>query len=179
MRLEKFLSCYGGHACISIAGYCEEERYDYYSVPEWIEDERDIEEFIKELSSVYILDDFFQPCLFLEPWWAEIKDREIERWGILTGGKRAELSIRLKEGVECSIAEKGCAEYNGTKKAKARDEQSLIVLDMAIEIAEKIREALEKQKAVSALTKAPHKCPVCGNELEPEYKSCIYCGHLL
>ena len=45
------------------------------------------------------------------------------------------------------------------------------------------REAVEKQKAISAIrlirNKYPYKCPTCGNELELGYKHCIYCGQLL
>ena len=36
MSLEEFLQNYGGGACISIDGYCEEENYDFFhDVEDW------------------------------------------------------------------------------------------------------------------------------------------------
>lgn len=36
MTLEEFLLNYGGNACISIDGYCEEETYDFFhDVEDW------------------------------------------------------------------------------------------------------------------------------------------------
>ena len=36
MTLEEFLQNYGGGACISIEGYCEEENYDFFhDVEDW------------------------------------------------------------------------------------------------------------------------------------------------
>jgi hypothetical protein len=67
MRLEDFLESYGGNACISIQGYCEEENFDCYT------------------------------GLTLEPWWDEIKDREITHWSIIGGGcYSVELCIELE-----------------------------------------------------------------------------------
>lgn len=33
ITLEDFIELYGGSACISIEGYCEETRFDYYTIP--------------------------------------------------------------------------------------------------------------------------------------------------
>lgn len=36
MTLEEFLQNYGGNACISIDGYCEEANYDFWTdVKDW------------------------------------------------------------------------------------------------------------------------------------------------
>lgn len=85
MILEDFLQNYGGNACISIDGYCEEESYDYF---------HDVEDW--ELS-----DDnpnHYKPtCIARETWWNEVKDREIKSWNIIGGGcYPVELTITLE-----------------------------------------------------------------------------------
>lgn len=69
----EFLENYGGNACISIDGYCEEVSYDFSGFAE--------EEY----------------CIKRESWWNEIKDREIKTWNIIGGGYYpVELTISLK-----------------------------------------------------------------------------------
>lgn len=77
MTVQEFLQNYGGNECVSIEGYCEEN--------EW------------ELS-----DDnpnHYKPtCIAEEPWWNEVKDREIKEWNIIGGGMyKVELWIDLEE----------------------------------------------------------------------------------
>ena len=74
MTVQEFLQNYGGNECVSIEGYCEEKHYDYFrEADEW------------ELS-----DDnpnHYKPtCIAEEPWWNEVKDREIKEWNIIGGG---------------------------------------------------------------------------------------------
>lgn len=86
MTLEEFLKNYGGNACVSIEGYCEEASYDYYrEADEW------------ELS-----DDnasHLKPtCIAKEPWWNEVKGTKVESWNIIGGGiYKVELRIELEE----------------------------------------------------------------------------------
>ena len=86
MTIKEFLQNYGGNECVSIEGYCEEEHYDYFrEADEW------------ELS-----DDnpnHYKPtCIAKEPWWNEVKDREIKEWNIIGGGMyKVELWIDLEE----------------------------------------------------------------------------------
>ena len=86
MTVKEFLQNYGGNECVSIEGYCEEEHYDYFrEADEW------------ELS-----DDnpnHYKPtCIAKEPWWNEVKDREIKEWNIIGGGMyKVELWIDLEE----------------------------------------------------------------------------------
>ncbi len=86
MTVEELLQNYGGNECVSIEGYCEEEHYDYFrEVDEW------------ELS-----DDnpnHYKPtCIVKEPWWNEVKDREIKEWNIIGGGMyKVELCIDLND----------------------------------------------------------------------------------
>ena len=88
MKLKEFMALYHGNASISINGYCEEAEYDYYLLPD--EDEED---FQRDNPNHYI-----PTCLALEPWWDDVKDREVERFGIIGGGcYKVELYIRLKE----------------------------------------------------------------------------------
>lgn len=74
MILKEFLENYRGNACISIDGYCEEKRYDYYT----------------DVDDDYLSDDnpnHYKPtCLARESWWNEVKDREIKSWNIIGGG---------------------------------------------------------------------------------------------
>lgn len=88
MKLKEFMALYSGNASISINGYCEEEHYDYYLLPD--EDEED---FSGDNPGHYI-----PTCLAREPWWDEVKDCEVERFGIIGGGcYKVELCIHLKE----------------------------------------------------------------------------------
>lgn len=86
MDLEDFLCIYGGNACISIEGYCEEKSYDYYrEADEW------------ELSDNN--PNHYKPtCIALEPWWNEVKCREVVEWNIIGGGSYPlELWIKLDD----------------------------------------------------------------------------------
>ena len=83
MTLEEFLQNYGGNACVSIEGYCEEACYDFYKD---IRDER----------QYYIGDDL--TCIADASWWDEVKDKEVTHWNIIRCGiYKLELCIRLKE----------------------------------------------------------------------------------
>lgn len=69
MTVQEFLQNYGGNECVSIEGYCEEKHYDYKPT-----------------------------CIAEEPWWNEVKDREIKEWNIIGGGMyKVELWIDLEE----------------------------------------------------------------------------------
>lgn len=86
MTLEEFLLKYGGNGCVSIEGYCEEASYDYYT----------------EVDEDNLSDDnpnHCKPtCIAKEPWWNEVKDREIKRWNIIGGGMyKVELWIDLEK----------------------------------------------------------------------------------
>ena len=74
MTLEEFLQNYGGNACISIDGYCEEANYDFWTdVKDW------------ELSDNN--PNHYKPtCIARESWWDKVKDREIKNWNIIGGG---------------------------------------------------------------------------------------------
>lgn len=99
MTIAEFLANYnGGNACISIKDikeYCEEEKYDFYAIPDWIKDKKDfLEEFLTEDNQKLDI----PSCLFLESWWDDIKDREVQSWNIIGGnGYPMELSIRLAD----------------------------------------------------------------------------------
>ena len=81
MTLEEFLLKYGGNGCVSIEGYCEEASYDYYT--EVDEDNPN---------------NYKPTCIAKEPWWNEVKDREIKRWNIIGGGMyKVELWIDLEK----------------------------------------------------------------------------------
>lgn len=87
MKLKEFMALYYGNASISINGYCEEAEYDYYLLPE----EED-EDFLGNNPNHYV-----PTCLALEPWWDEVKNREVSRFGIIGGGiYKVELYIRLE-----------------------------------------------------------------------------------
>ena len=86
MTLEEFLQNYGGNACISIDGYCEEANYDFWTdVKDW------------ELSDNNPT--HYKPtCIARESWWDKVKDREIKNWNILGGGMdKVELWINLEK----------------------------------------------------------------------------------
>lgn len=88
MTLNSFMKIYTGNACISIAGYCEEEYYDYYCLPP-----KYIEDFSGNTPSGRI-----PSCLAREPWWNEIKSKKIESFSIIGGGMyKTELVINLEE----------------------------------------------------------------------------------
>ena len=85
MTLEEFLQNYGGNACISIDGYCEEANYDFWTdVKDW------------ELSDNN--PNHYKPtCIARESWWDKVKDREIKNWNIIGGGmEKVELCINLE-----------------------------------------------------------------------------------
>ena len=86
MTLEEFLQNYGGNACISIDGYCEEANYDFWTdVKDW------------ELSDNN--PNHYKPtCIARESWWDKVKDREIKNWNIIGGGMdKVELWIKLEK----------------------------------------------------------------------------------
>lgn len=86
MTLEEFLQNYGGNACISIDGYCEEANYDFWTdVKDW------------ELSDNN--QNHYKPtCIARESWWDKVKDREIKNWNIIGGGMdKVELWINLEK----------------------------------------------------------------------------------
>lgn len=93
MTLEAFVENYGNSACISIDGYCSEKSYDYINVPTdylGIPDE--------DALSDNNPNHYKPQCLEREPWWNEIKDKEIKRWNIGGGGTyKVELVIELEE----------------------------------------------------------------------------------
>lgn len=96
MTLSEFLKNYGNNACISIEGYCEEERYDYVALPSWVQDEDDMAEFEAEELSGNNPNHYISSCLFKEPWWDKVKDREVVHWNIIGGGMyKVELCIEL------------------------------------------------------------------------------------
>ena len=76
MTLEEFMALYCGHASISIKGYCEEKEYDYYLLPD--EDEED--------SLGHNPNRYVPTCLALEPWWNEVRNRKVARFGVIGGG---------------------------------------------------------------------------------------------
>lgn len=87
MKLKNFMKLYTGNASITIDGYCDEERYDYYLLPP-----KEVEDFSGDNQNRYI-----PPCLELESWWDEVKDLQVDIFSILNGrhGGR-ELYIKLK-----------------------------------------------------------------------------------
>lgn len=88
MMLEDFLKLYNGNAVITIEGYCNEEHYDYVALPEWVEDDKDIEEFSGNYKS---------SCIFNESWWKEARDREVSFFSVIGGEThKAELFISLE-----------------------------------------------------------------------------------
>ena len=86
MTLENLLRNYGGNACLTVIGYCEESCYDFWT---------DVED--EELS-----DDnpnHYKPtCITRESWWNEVKDREIKSWNIIGGccDYPVELTVELE-----------------------------------------------------------------------------------
>lgn len=94
MTLNEFLECYGKNAVVSIDGYCEEERYDYYTIPLDKAGNPDEYELTPRAPK------FYQPtCMAKRPWYDEIKNRKVKFWNILDGYP-AELYIELGEEIE-------------------------------------------------------------------------------
>lgn len=90
MTLNEFMEVYTGNACISIAGYCEEEHYDFYGMPDEAE-----EDFAGDNPNHYI-----PSCLARESLYEEIKDCEVKHISIIGGDMdKTELCIELKERV--------------------------------------------------------------------------------
>ena len=84
MTVEEFLSSYGGNASVSIDGYCEESKYDYFhEVEEWrLSDDNP---------------NHYKPtCITKEPWWNEVKNREVKLWNIVDGERHSEVYIKLE-----------------------------------------------------------------------------------
>ena len=75
MKLKEFIEPFDGGACISIDGYCEEERYDYFAIPldEWGNEDKDA--LSGNNSNHYV-----PTCLAKESWWDEVKDKNVLRW---------------------------------------------------------------------------------------------------
>lgn len=86
MTLEEFVSVFNGGARLTIDGYCNEQQYDYYLLPS-VEDE----DFSGNNRNHCIPD-----CLAREPWWDEVKDREVAEFAISREERFAELYIRLE-----------------------------------------------------------------------------------
>lgn len=87
MTLGDFMKVYGGGACVSIKGYCEEREYDYYQLPS-----PDVEDFQGNNPNHYI-----PSCIEKEPWWPEVKGRKIKDFRVIGGGEyRMELVIFLE-----------------------------------------------------------------------------------
>ena len=86
MTVEEFLQNYGGNKCVSIEGYCEEASYDYYAEVD--------EDYLSDANPNH----YKLTCIAKEPWWNEVKDREIKEWNIIGGGMyKVELWIDLEE----------------------------------------------------------------------------------
>lgn len=87
MTLRNFIKLYQGDAYISIEGYCEEVSYDYYILPD-----KNIEDFSGNNPNNYI-----PSCLAREPWWDEVKNRQVIEFSIIGGGMyNTELCIKLE-----------------------------------------------------------------------------------
>lgn len=69
MTLNDFMQVFKGGACISIEGYCEEERYDYFALPD-----RDEEDFSGNNPNRYV-----PSCLEKEPWYEQVRYRKVKR----------------------------------------------------------------------------------------------------
>lgn len=74
MTLENFLKSYGGNACLTIDGFCEEKHYDFET-------------------------DFENGNVTEESWWNEAKGKKIKFWNIIGGdsGYPVELIIELED----------------------------------------------------------------------------------
>ena len=87
ITLDEFMQLYGGSSCISIDGYCEEERFDYYTLPSDPDDLSDNNP------------NHYKPtCLQLCSWWDDVKDRLVKRFNVIGGGcYTTELVIELEQ----------------------------------------------------------------------------------
>lgn len=86
MTLRNFMKLYSGDASISIKGYCEEENYDYYILPD-----KDEEDFSGNNPNHYV-----PSCLEREPWWDEVKNQQVTGFSINGGGiYKVELCISI------------------------------------------------------------------------------------
>lgn len=89
MTLEYFLKLYNGNALLTIEGYCEEEHYDYVSLPELAEDYEDIRDFAEN---------YKLSCIFNEQWWEKARDREVSSFSVIGGQMyKTELFITLEK----------------------------------------------------------------------------------
>lgn len=79
MTLENFLRSYGGGACLTIDGYCEEAFFHY-----WL-----------DISDCGISD----YNIIKTPWWDEVRNRKVEFWNIIGGDASypVELIIELED----------------------------------------------------------------------------------
>lgn len=106
MTLNELMKVYAGNACITIDGYCDEAKYDYFTMPDEAE-----EDFSGDNPNYYIPN-----CLVNETWWAEVKDREVEQIVIIGGGMYSvELFIKLKSAIGMQV---GCSYCNGLMEYK-------------------------------------------------------------
>lgn len=88
MTLRNFIKLFRGDACISIEGYCEEKRYDYYLMPK-----KEDEDFLGNNPNHYI-----PTCLAKELWWDEVKNCQVKKFLIIGGGLyQTELCIYLEK----------------------------------------------------------------------------------
>lgn len=69
MTVQNFLESYGGNACVTIEGYCEEKIVSYCDTS----------------------------CFEKESWWEEVCDKKIEMWNVIGGGDyKSEVYISIK-----------------------------------------------------------------------------------
>ena len=88
ITLEDFIQLYDGSACLTIDGFCDEMRYDYYMVPD------DPDDLSADNPNHY------QPtCLALEPWWPDVRFCYVKSFKVLPddGCYSTELIIHLEE----------------------------------------------------------------------------------
>lgn len=81
MKLYEYLKNFKGGAYLTITGYCEEKRYDYYLAP--------LDEYGQLDESVFSSNNpnhYIPSCLEKEPWWNEVANREVLQWGIIGDG---------------------------------------------------------------------------------------------
>ena len=93
MTLADFMQVCAGDAYVSIEGYCKSKDYDYYNIPtnKWGDPDESV--FSGDNPLHYV-----PTCLAMEPWWKNIKDREINKISIIRGSAYpVELFIRLED----------------------------------------------------------------------------------
>ena len=84
MTLKNFFKNYAGADLVSIDGYVEEGRYDYFKkVPKsWLSDDNP---------------NHYKPTTIVDaPWWDEVKNRQIKRWNIIGGYDRYPVEIVIE-----------------------------------------------------------------------------------